>query len=322
MKSSHLRKSLLLPLGLLVALVHTSCRADPNTDPNLDLLKASSSGDVAAVKKLIAKKADVNYQHGTDKITALMISAMRGRKDVFELLLNSDAHPNVTDKDGATARNYLALVSRDFPKEQLKAMVGMIDSKGGTTKNFDALAVFLFVGGKPLSPNCYDFKKAPCGVRVSGGAPAAKPSPPMPPRPTAKVSSGPDLNGSWKLNLAKSKYGSLPAPDSRTEVITHSNAEIIFDGIQEVKDQTGKIRMRYLLDRRTSTNDVQGIAVRSTAKWDGSVLVVRSEAMIVNQGSLEKEDRFTLSSDGKTLTQVQTILSGKGGTTTMVFDRQ
>ena len=108
------------------------------------------------------------------------------------------------------------------------------------------------------------------------------------------------MNGTWKLNLAKSSYGSFPAPDSRTEVTTHRDAEIIFDG----------------------TQGVRGIAVRTTANWDGSALVVRSIAVMVNQGSIEKEHRFTLSSDGKTLTQVQTILSGKGGTTTMVFDRQ
>ena len=51
-------------------------------------------------------------------------------------------------------------------------------------------------------------------------------------------------------------------------------------------------------------------------------LVVHSKVVVVNQGTLDKEDRFTLSSDGKTLTQIQKVLSANGATTTMVFDRQ
>ena len=106
------------------------------------------------------------------------------------------------------------------------------------------------------------------------------------------------------------------------EVVTHTDGEITFEGTQPVNGQMGTIRLRHLLDGRTSVSDVQGVALRSTAKWEGSTLVVHSEAVVVNQGTVEKEDRFTLSSDGKALTQVQKVLSGNRATTTMVFDRQ
>ena len=35
--------------------------------------------------------------------------------------------------------------------------------------------------------------------------------------------SKPNFSGTWKLNLAKSDFGPLPAPDSRTDVIDHND---------------------------------------------------------------------------------------------------
>jgi hypothetical protein len=32
-----------------------------------------------------------------------------------------------------------------------------------------------------------------------------------------------DFSGTWKLNIAKSDFGPLPAPASRTDVVTHKD---------------------------------------------------------------------------------------------------
>ena len=154
--------------SLLSVLVLVAAAASPLVGAELDvnLLKAASAGDVAAVKKLIAQKANVNYQHGTDKISPLMIAAMRGHKDVLEVLLTSGARPNLTDKDGATALNYLFLVGQDYSEGQLKAIAAMITAKGGTAKGMgNFVDKIIFASSKPVSPKCYDFEKAPC---VSG----------------------------------------------------------------------------------------------------------------------------------------------------------
>jgi hypothetical protein len=290
-------------------------------DASLELLKAASAGDAAAAKRWIALKANVNYRHGSDKISPLMIAAMRGRRAVFELLLKSGADPNLTDKDGATARNYLALVGKNFSDDELNAMMHAIQARGGKAKELDGMAGFLFVGTKPLSPGCYDFEKAPCGPGQTGRAAAVKPPPSTAP-PPPPVAPSPRWNGTWKLNVARSSFGGFPAPDERTEVIALSDAEIVFEGVQEVKAQRSRTRMRYLLDGRSSTNDLGGLPITSTARWEAATLVVRSQAAIGNQGSIEKEDRFTLAADGRTITQVQKILSGKRAVMTMVYERQ
>jgi hypothetical protein len=157
--------------SLLSLVVFLAAVASPLVCAELDLslLKAASAGDVAAVKKLIAQKADVNYQHGTDKISPLMIAAMRGHKDVLEVLLNSGARPNLTDKDGATALNYLFLVGEDYSEGELRAMAAMIAAKGGTAKEMgNFVDKIIFASPKPVSPKCYDFEKARC---VRGAAP-------------------------------------------------------------------------------------------------------------------------------------------------------
>jgi hypothetical protein len=292
-----------------------------NVDPDLVLLKAASAGDMAAARRAISQKADPNYQHGEDKITPLMIALMRGRVEMVNFLLDSGAHPNVADKDGYTAANYLSLTPQAFPKDQQDAMLEAIKAKGAQMKNTDGLSLVLWIGSKPLAPSCFGFETAPCGVQTTPQAPPSG-KPAAATKPTAKVTSGPHLNGVWKLNLAQSEYGSFPKPEAVTHTISHNDGEIVFQTRQVEKGNATEIKLRYTLGGKPTTNDLLGMAVKTTAKWDGPTLVLRSEANAINRGNLIKEDNYTLSPDGKTLTNVMKILSGQGGTTTTVFERQ
>ncbi len=60
------------------------------------------------------------------------------------------------------------------------------------------------------------FEKQEGGATVVA---AAKPSAPAPSAGGAK----PNYSGTWKLNAAKSDFGPIPGPDSRTDVIEHND---------------------------------------------------------------------------------------------------
>jgi hypothetical protein len=91
------RGTLLLCAGMLAAL---PLAADDLAE---QLFAASRTGDVAAIKALLAKGADVNAKARYDR-TALSFAAHRGHLEAVKLLLDSGADPNVKDSFyGATA---------------------------------------------------------------------------------------------------------------------------------------------------------------------------------------------------------------------------
>jgi hypothetical protein len=105
----------------------------------------------------------------------------------------------------------------------------------------------------------------------------------------------PDFSGTWKLNHSKSGVG---APANASKKITQSDKEL---KLATSKDgQTAETTLR--LDGKANENGV-------TAKWEGSVLVVRSKRE-AGGAKLQSEERWML--DGKTLT-VSTRVTGVPG---------
>lgn len=56
---------------------------------------AANKGQLAVVKELIARKANLNYQHEMTKNTALHLAAMNGYKDVVKTLAEAGADVNL-----------------------------------------------------------------------------------------------------------------------------------------------------------------------------------------------------------------------------------
>ena len=131
----------------------------------------------------------------------------------------------------------------------------------------------------------------------------------------------PNLTGTWKLNAKKSRYGGYPAPDSRTEVILQNEAEISFETTQVVQGRTLRATSKYPLDGREVTNRMEGYPLVGTAKWQDRMLVVHSK-MTAGTSSVEKEDRYVLSKNGKALTQTQQILTGGRVKMTILFQKE
>jgi hypothetical protein len=134
----------------------------------------------------------------------------------------------------------------------------------------------------------------------------------------------PNLSGTWKLNIGKSSFGQIPPPASQTNTIDDSEPSV-----KVAEDQKGgmmgDMNITSTFDttgKETKSAGMGGADVTSTAHWDGVALVIDSKTSF--QGNDVKiKDTYTLSGDGKTLTEVTHIESGMGNfDTTSVYDKQ
>jgi hypothetical protein len=158
-------------------------------------------------------------------------------------------------------------------------------------------------------------------------APAAGAAMTATPGAAAMIHTGggaPNLSGTWKLNISKSSFGQIPPPASQTNTIDDSEPSV-----KVAEDQKGGMMGDMNI---TSTFDTTGKETKSagmgsadvisTAHWDGIALVIDSKTSF--QGNDVKiKDTYTLSGDGRTLTEVTHIESGMGNfDTTSVYDKQ
>jgi hypothetical protein len=132
----------------------------------------------------------------------------------------------------------------------------------------------------------------------------------------------PDFSGSWKMNVAKSDFGQLPGPESRSDVITHKEPsitdEVTADGAQGKQQYT----VKYLTDGSEVKNQIGPREVTSTLKWEGSNLVIKSKFMY-NDSEVNAQSTWALSGDGKTLTISVHFASAMGETDQkVIFEKQ
>lgn len=71
-----------------------------------DCYKAAGDGDVAAVKKAIEAGADIDYTHGTNMLTPLIIASINGHIEVVKVLLAAGADKHNQCSYGNTAESY------------------------------------------------------------------------------------------------------------------------------------------------------------------------------------------------------------------------
>ncbi len=137
-------------------------------------------------------------------------------------------------------------------------------------------------------------------------------------------SSQPNFAGTWKLNLTKSNFGQIPPPTSQTDTIEDNEPSV-----KIAEDQKGGMMGDMNLTttistdgKETTSSGMGGAPVTSIAHWDGVSLVIDSKTSF--QGSDVKiKDTYTLSGDGRTLTEVTHVESGMGNfDSTSVYDKQ
>ena len=148
----------------------------------------------------------------------------------------------------------------------------------------------------------------------------ASPSPAVPSAPAAvsvtvagDPPATPNLSGTWVLDAAKSDFGPVPPPDSRTDTIEDKEPSI-----KIAVNQTGgpmgssSFTLDLVADgKNVTTSTVMGNEAKSTAHWDGNSLVVNTQ--VGAQGNTATlASTYTLSADGATLTVVRTFSGPMG----------
>src|SRR5579862_3139667 len=129
----------------------------------------------------------------------------------------------------------------------------------------------------------------------------------------ANAQAKPNFSGIWKVNVAKSDFGALPAPDSRTDQITHQDPDLKVHVSQS--GQMGDITYDaiYTTDGKEASNTINGNVFKSTIKWDGDNLAVDTKGSF-NGNEFTAKDRWTLSEGGKTMTVQRHLASSMGET--------
>lgn len=140
----------------------------------------------------------------------------------------------------------------------------------------------------------------------------------------AAPSPAPNLTGSWVLNLTKSDFGQIPPPTSQTDTIEHNEPSLKIT-VDQKGGAMGDATYTATLStdgKETTSTGMGGAEVKSTAHWDGDSLVVVSKTSF--QGSdFTIKDTYSLSTDGKVLTQITHVESGMGNFDAKdIFDKQ
>jgi hypothetical protein len=132
----------------------------------------------------------------------------------------------------------------------------------------------------------------------------------------------PNLSGTWKVNVSKSDFGPMPAPDSETHKIDHQEPAIKVNVASSGQMGDLNYDANYTTDGKECTNSVMGNEFKSVLKWDGDDLTIDTKGSF-NGTDFTAKDRWTLSQDGKTLTIQRHLSSAMGeADQKVVYDKQ
>jgi hypothetical protein len=132
----------------------------------------------------------------------------------------------------------------------------------------------------------------------------------------------PNLTGEWKLNVAKSNYGPIPAPQLMIRKVNHAEPALGITTTQKGAQGEVTTQLSYTTDGKPTVNKVAGGEAKGTAQWQGDKLVIDSTREF--QGNpMRSKEVWSLSADGKVLT-IATHLGLPQGEfdLTLVFDKQ
>jgi hypothetical protein len=94
-------QSMAAPTAAAPPRVSAISRASSPADPAAALREAAQSGNVPALRRLLADKLDINARDASGR-TALMLAVLQGQKEAVNTLLAAGADPNAADASGRT----------------------------------------------------------------------------------------------------------------------------------------------------------------------------------------------------------------------------
>ena len=93
-----------------------------------------------------------------------------------------------------------------------------------------------------------------------------------------------NFTGDWKLNVAKSTFGEMPAPTSMTVKATHEDPKLKVATKQSSDRGDFDFEANYTTDGKETTNEMfGGNPMKSVAKWDGDALTIDSKGKFGRQ---------------------------------------
>lgn len=132
----------------------------------------------------------------------------------------------------------------------------------------------------------------------------------------------PNLSGTWVMDVSKSDFGMMPAPAGRTDVIDHKEPALVIKRTTMTPNGEVASTLTYAVDGKPYLNKAGGNDISSVLKWEGATLVVVSTVETPN-GQATITDRFSVSEDGKVLTQQRAIsIQGQELAQTIVLAKQ
>jgi hypothetical protein len=110
----------------------------------------------------------------------------------------------------------------------------------------------------------------------------------------------PNFSGDWKMNVAKSDFGPVPAPEALTRTVKHADPVIEYSTRQKGEQGEVTTEIKYTTDGKPCVNKINGGDAKGTAKWQGDSLVIESTRDFQGM-QLQSKETWTLSDGGKTL---------------------
>jgi hypothetical protein len=131
-----------------------------------------------------------------------------------------------------------------------------------------------------------------------------------------------NFSGDWKLNIPKSEFGQMPAPNSMTQKVTHEDPKLKVAVKSSSERGDFEYEANYTTDGKECTNEIRGNPMKSVLKWDGDSLVIESKGKF-GDNEFTMRGKWTLSADGKTLTIESHFSSAMGeGDQKQVLEKQ
>lgn len=136
--------------------------------------------------------------------------------------------------------------------------------------------------------------------------------------------SKPDFSGVWTLNKAESDYSDPRAavPDRLVRTVKQKGENLKYKVQRERGGQKGEFEVDLDIGGSPYESDAAGVV---SAEWNGTTLVLKT---LYNPGSdrqSDQEENWSLSADGKKLTDQLTVHPPRGGKEVhvkRVFDKQ
>jgi hypothetical protein len=132
----------------------------------------------------------------------------------------------------------------------------------------------------------------------------------------------PNYSGTWKLNVAKSDFGPIPGPDTRTDVIEHNDPTLKVSTSQDGAQGKQEYTLNMTTDGKEAINKPGGLEVKSIGGWEANNLVINVKLKF-QDNDVEAKTTWLLSEDGKIMTQNQHLTTAMGELDQkMIFEKQ